>query len=186
MFTNRFFIYATAGAAIIGAFAYWAHDLKERGRIEAISEINQQARQIETAQAKKKIEELNAAFSATDAAMAQRSEAYGAANEKAILLITETSKIKESNGNGKERGNLEPSRDNPAGMLDQHSRGDSDRLRVPPAENPQRAEPAQKCTCPGRYETDSRRNLKNKLIKLAHECDNITADYNALLAICRQ
>lgn len=48
------YFYAAAGAAIIGALAYWAHDLKEQGRIEAISEINQQARQIETAQAKKK------------------------------------------------------------------------------------------------------------------------------------
>lgn len=118
--------------------------------------------------------------------MAQRSEAYGAANEKTFLLIAEAGKNKEGNGNGKERGNMEPCRDNPAGMLDQRPRSDSDRLRVPTAENSQRAEPAKKCTCPGRYETDSRRDIKNKLIQLAHECDNITADYNALLAICRQ
>lgn len=180
------FIYGAAGAVIIGAFAYWAHDLKERGRLEAISEINRQAQKIEKEQAKKKIEELNAVFSVTDAAMNQRSEAYGAANEKAILLITETGKIKESNGHGEKRSGVEPGRDNPAGMLDQRTSSDSDGMRVPTAENTQRAEPTKKCTCAGRFETDSRRNLKNKLIKMAHECDNITADYNALLAICRQ
>ena len=180
------YFYAAAGAAIIGAFVYWAHDLKEQGRLEAISEINRQARQIETEQAKKKIEELSAAFSATDAAMNQRAEAYGAANEKTFLLIAEAGKNKEGNGNGKERGNLEPCRDNPAGMLDQRPRSDSDRMRVPTAENTERAESTQKCACAGRFETDSRRNIKNKLIKMAHECDNITADYNALLAICRQ
>ena len=184
MFTNNVFFYAAAGAAIIGAFAWWSHDLKERGRIEAISEINQQAQKIEKEQAKKKIEELTAAFSVTDAAMEQRSEAYGAANEKTFLLIAEASK--ESNGRGEKRGNMEPCRDNPAGMLDQRSNGDSDRVRVPTAENTERAESTQKCACAGRFETDSRRNIKNKLIKMANECDNITADYNALLAICRQ
>lgn len=184
MFTNNIFFYATAGAAIVGAFSWWAHDLKERGRIEAISEINQQARQIETERAKKKIEELNAVFSVTDAAMEKRSEAYGAANEKTFLLIAEASK--ESNGRGEKRGNMEPCRDNPAGMLDQRPRSDSDGMRMPTAENSERAEPAKKCACPGRYEANSRRDLKNKLIQLAHECDNISADYNALLAICRQ
>lgn len=178
---NPIYFYAAAGAAIIGAFAYWAHDLKEQGRIEAISEINRQAQKIETEQKQKQIENLNAAFAIADAAMTARSKAYEVANETAQKLQNDAEK---SNGRGEKRGNLEPDRNNAGGMHCDCSRGSSDSLRVPANKNPDRAKRAENSACPGRHGADIGRDTRLKLIKLAQDCDKVTADYNALLQIC--
>lgn len=181
MFSNNVFFYAAAGAAIIGAFAYWAHDLKERGRIEAISEINQQAQKIETEQKQKQIENLNVAFAVADAAMAARSKAYEVAHEKAKKLQIDG---EENNGRGEKRGDVEPNRNNAGGMFCGCSGCGSDSVRVPANKNSNRAKRAENSACTGRHGADIGRDTRLKLIKLAQDCDKITADYNALLQIC--
>lgn len=178
---NPIYFYAAAGAAIIGAFAYWAHDLKEQGRLEAISEINRQAQKIETEQKQKQIENLNAAFAIADAAMTARSKAYEVANETAQKLQNDAEK---SNGRGKVSGNLELNRNNAGGMHCDCSGSSSDSLRVPADKNPDRAKRAENSACPGRHGADIGRDTRLKLIKLAQDCDKVTADYNALLQIC--
>lgn len=181
MFTNNVFFYAAAGAAIVGAFAWWAHDLKERGRIEAINEINRQAQKIETEQKQKQIESLNAAFAIADAAMTTRSKAYEVANETAQKLQNDAEK---GNGRGEKRGNLEPNRNNAGGMFCDCSGSGSDSVRVSANKDSDRAKRAENGACTGRHGADIGRDTRLKLIKLAQDCDKVTADYNALLQIC--
>lgn len=181
MFTNNVFFYAAAGAAIIGAFAYWAHDLKEQGRIEAITEINRQAQKIETEQKQKQIENLNAAVAIADAAMTARSKAYEVANETAQKLQNDAEK---SNGRGEISGNLELNRNNAGRMFCDCSGSGSDSVRVPADKNSDRAKRAENSACAGRHGADIGRATRLKLIKLAQDCDKVTADYNALLQIC--
>lgn len=181
MFTNNILLYGAAGAVIVGAFAWWTHDLKEQGRLEAISEINQQAQKIETEQKQKQIENLNAAFAVADAAMTARSKAYEVANETAQKLQNDAEK---SNGRGEKRGNLELNRNNAGGMFCDCSGGSSDSLRVPANKDSDRAKRAENSACPGRHGADIGRDTRLKLIKLAQDCDKVTADYNALLQIC--
>ena len=178
---NPIYFYVAAGAAIIGAFAWWTHDLKERGRLEAISEINQQAQKIETEQKQKQIESLNAAFAVADAAMAARSKAYEVANETAQKLQNDAEK---SNGRGEKRSDVEPNRNNAGGLHCDCSGRSSDSVRVPANKDSDRVKRAENSACTGRHGADIGRDTRLKLIKLAQDCDKITADYNALLQIC--
>lgn len=180
---NPIYFYAVAGVILISGMSWLAHDLRERGRIEAMRDINEQAQRIEIDQTKKQIQNMSAAFAVADAAMTARSVAYEVAHEKAKKLQIDG---EENNGRGEKRGDVGAGRDNLAGLHNERSRDSSDPLRMPAAENPSGVESAEKCRCAGQSQANFRRDIKNKLVDIAERCDKITADYNALLEICKK
>lgn len=181
---NPIYFYAGAGVILISGMSWLAHDLRERGRIEAMRDISEQAQRIEIDQTKKQIQNMSAAFAVADAAMTARSVAYEVAHEKAKKLQIDGSE--ENNGRSKVCGDVVAHRGNAGGVSNGSSRDGSDTLRMSAAENSSGVESAEKCRCAGQSQTDIRRNIKNKLVDIAERCDKITADYNALLEICKK
>lgn len=180
---NPIFFYAGAGVILISGMTWLAHDLRERGRIDAMRDINEQAQRIEIDQTKKQIQNMSAAFAVADAAMTARSAAYEVAHEKAKKLQIDG---EENNGRGEKRGDVVAHRSNAGGVSNGSSSDSGDTLRMPAAENPSGVKSAEKCRCSGQSQANFRRDIKNKLVDIAERCDKITADYNALLEICKK
>lgn len=169
-----------AGAIVLGGMTWFVKDIRERGKLEAYAEINAMSQEATVKAQEQRIADIKTGMAAADAAMLARSAVKGAINEKAQLLIAETSE--KSNGRGEICGDMVADRRNAGGVSDGsagsgsdsvHLRENADSVRTGRAEENRRARQSQ---------NDIRRN---QLIRLAAKCDEIAADYNALLAICQ-
>lgn len=177
---NPIYLYVMAGAIILGGMTWFVKDIRERGKLEAYAEINAMSQEATVKAQEQRIADIKTGMAAADAAMLARSAVKGAINEKAQLLIAETSE--KSDRRSEKCGDMVAHRSNAGGMSDNGARGGDNSLRLRENADSVRAGRAEEDRRSRQLKDDTRRN---QLIKLAAKCDEIAADYNALLAICQ-
>lgn len=177
---NPIYFYVGAAVIVIGGMTWFVKDIRERGKLEAYAEINAMSQEATVKAQEQRIADIKTGMAVTDAAMLARSAIKGAINEKAQLLLTETSKT--GNGRGEICGDMVAHRRDAGGVSNGSSRGGSDSVRLRENADSKRAGRAEENRRSRQSQNDFRRN---QLIKLAAKCDEIAADYNALLAICQ-
>lgn len=177
---NPIYFYVMAGAIVLGGMAWFVQDLRERGKLEAYAEINAMSQEATVKAQEQRIADIKTGIAVADSAMLARSAVKGAINEKAQLLIAETSK--ESDRRGEKCGDMVAHRSNAGGVSDGSARGGADSVRLRENADSVGAGRAEENRRARQSQNDFRRN---QLIKLAAKCDEIAADYNALLAICQ-
>lgn len=177
---NPVYFYVGAAVIAISGMTWFVKDIRERGKLEAYAEINAMSQESATKAQEQRIADIKTGMAVTDAAMLARSAVKGAINEKAQLLIAETGE--KGNGRGEICGDMVAHRSNAGGVPDGSARGGANSVRLRENADSVRAGRAEENRRPGQSQNDIRRN---QLIKLAAKCDEIAADYNALLAICQ-